>query len=315
MRRPFCPPSMFKGSRWFQLILVLFLILIIATFFISDEERYLPRPILHNESGVLIRSYLTEASPETWLEMYRNRSKLHLNDLDCKANGVLQLRNKCWKPRVPCLGDINLIPIVIPITNHLISGKYFCNLELMKRLTNSRPLIYSLGSNDEWDFEEFMYNYFDQMADIHTFSIERAGKHKPHWLSYHRIAIGSEKNLTQLHQELGYAGKPIHLLKVDIEGFEQLVLADLFGPDGKTCMLEIWHFNLETHWDINYMFGGYPGLPYKMELQAQHERQLSEVCGLEKFAHDGLLGIFEHAYIKVAWKDVLRQISQETRES
>ncbi|CAG0898376.1 unnamed protein product [Cyprideis torosa] len=187
--------------------------------------------------------------------------------------------------------------------------KYYCNLGLIKRLTNSRPLIYSLGSNNQWDFEEFVYNFFDQKADIYTFSIEQAGNKKPHWLRYHQVAIGLEKNITQLHQELGYAGKPIHLLKVDIEGFEQLVLADLFGPDGKTCMLEIWHLNMEMHWDINYKFGGHPNLPYKLELQAQHERQLSEVCGLEKVAKHTLFGLSENTYIKVDWKDVLKQIA------
>ncbi|CAG0904476.1 unnamed protein product [Cyprideis torosa] len=192
----------------------------------------------------------------------------------------------------------------------LLSGDYksLCNLWLMKRLTNSRPLIYSMGSNDQWEFEEFIYNFFDQMADIHTFSIEKAGKNKPPWLRYHQVAIGSGKNLTQLHQELGYAGKPIHLLKIDIEGFEQLLLADLFGPDGKTCMLEIWHFNMETHSDTNYMWGGYPNLPYKMELQAQHEKQLSEVCGLEKFHQYKPGAIVEHAYIKIDWGNVLEQI-------
>ncbi|CAG0900536.1 unnamed protein product [Cyprideis torosa] len=139
------------------------------------------------------------------------------------------------------------------------------------------------------------------------------GPHRPQNLTYHQVAIGTEKNITQLHEELGYAGKPIHFLKVDIEGFEQLVLADLFGPDGKTCMLEIWHFSMEMHWEFSYTFGGFPNLPYKLELQAQHERQLSEVCGLEKVAKHTYYGLSENTYIKIDWKDVLKRIENLTK--
>ncbi|CAG0892755.1 unnamed protein product [Cyprideis torosa] len=126
------------------------------------------------------------------------------------------------------------------------------------------------------------------------------------------VAMGSEKNLTQLHRELGNAGKPIHLLKIDIEGFEQLVLEDIFGPDGKTCMLEIWHLNMESHWDIlNFTMNGYQNMPSTMEVQALHERKLSEVCGLEKFEHHKPFGLVEHAYIKIDWKD---SIANEIRD-
>ncbi|CAG0882867.1 unnamed protein product [Cyprideis torosa] len=277
---------------------------------VQDGNLPIPNTNLHDESRTRIRSYSTEASPEVWLEMYRNRTKSHLHDIDCKPKGMIELRSKCWKPRVPCLGGIILDP-VLHIYSSVQDGneyKYFCNLGLIKRLTNSRPLIYSLGSNNDWNFEEFMYDFFDQNAEIYTFSIEKVGPSKPHWLRYHQVAIGTEKNITQLHEELGYAGKPIHILKIDIEGFEQLLLADLFGPDGKTCMLEIWHFSMEMHWDINYWMGGYPNFPYKLELQAQHEKQLSEVCGLEKVSQHGYLGLSENTYINIDWKDVLKQI-------
>lgn len=100
-------------------------------------------------------------------------------------------------------------------------GKWICNPEDIKR----PALVYSLGSSNEYSFEEAMYEFFGPETEIHTFDFG-VPIGTPPFVKYHQYKIAAEdgpggaRTLKTILRELGHERRRIDVLKTDIEGYE-----------------------------------------------------------------------------------------------
>lgn len=106
-------------------------------------------------------------------------------------------------------------------------GKWICDPH---RIANqSSCLVYSVGSNNDFSFEEHVFSQISTDCEIHTFDFgdyaagaEKAGVH------YHQVGMGLDategnkvfKSLATIIQELGHEGQTIDIFKIDCEGCE-----------------------------------------------------------------------------------------------
>lgn len=100
-------------------------------------------------------------------------------------------------------------------------GKILCNLNQLQ----AGCMIYSLGSNNDFSFEESMLK--NTPCEIHTFDCTVDGSTKPNnpRVVFHHLCIGPDthrsslfRTLSSITEELGHTR--ISLLKMDIEGGE-----------------------------------------------------------------------------------------------
>lgn len=95
-------------------------------------------------------------------------------------------------------------------------GKWICAVEHLQK----GCVIYSLGSNLQYDFEEAMLAATP--CEIHTYDCTADGKSLGDRHFYHKTCIGNaNSNYITLDKAMADNGNPsIDLLKVDIEGWE-----------------------------------------------------------------------------------------------
>eukprot|EP00588_Corethron_pennatum_P010073 CAMPEP_0194271106 /NCGR_PEP_ID=MMETSP0169-20130528/4976_1 /TAXON_ID=218684 /ORGANISM="Corethron pennatum, Strain L29A3" /LENGTH=332 /DNA_ID=CAMNT_0039013383 /DNA_START=153 /DNA_END=1148 /DNA_ORIENTATION=+ len=103
-------------------------------------------------------------------------------------------------------------------------GKYVCDPHRIKE--KETCLVYSVGSNDDFTFEEAVQKEIGAHCEIHTFDFgnyaagaQKAGVH------YHQVGLGIDdppkfKSLSTIVKELGHEGRTIDIFKIDCEGCE-----------------------------------------------------------------------------------------------
>jgi len=110
-------------------------------------------------------------------------------------------------------------------------------------------LIYSFGSNNQWDFEISARENFG--CEIHTFDCTIKGrvKGKPDFVHFHPFCVGGS-NVTgedlytynQIVEKLGHTDRQVLVLKVDIEGWEWHFFPDYLTspyPRAKQILFEL----------------------------------------------------------------------------
>jgi hypothetical protein len=145
------------------------------------------------------------------------------------------------------------------------SGKLLCSLETLS--LNDTCLVYSLGSSDDFKFEEAILS--STGCTIHTFDCTSSPPKKTHnRLHFHKICLGEDSRL----QNYIFPNKPIqkvdnsssnnfmkfdqilkmlnhsrlHVLKMDIEGGEYSVFADLLRDFDRIDLP--YQLSFESHW-------------------------------------------------------------------
>ncbi|OWA51112.1 putative Methyltransferase-like protein 24 [Hypsibius exemplaris] len=115
-----------------------------------------------------------------------------------------------------------------------IDGQYAVCLDrlLPKMLSMSMAnscLVYSFGVNDDWSFDDALHG---RGCEVHSFDPSSGGpSHKRglrHW--FHAWGLGTRINAlkpkwkmltyAQIRQKLGHEGRPVDVLKLDMEGSE-----------------------------------------------------------------------------------------------
>jgi hypothetical protein len=83
----------------------------------------------------------------------------------------------------------------------------------------------SLGSNNQFDFEESMRATFGPLCTIHTFDPTVAHPHPPPYVTYHDLGIaqhtgGKLRPLPELMEvaKAGLNDPRVEILKIDVEG-------------------------------------------------------------------------------------------------
>lgn len=102
-------------------------------------------------------------------------------------------------------------------------GKLLCDMSKLPEPC----IIYSLGSNGDYSFEQDALKH--TKCEIHTFDCTYDGKSIDPRHIYHKVCVGKAgplfKTWDQITRELGH--KVIDVAKIDIEGHEAAVLAEL----------------------------------------------------------------------------------------
>ncbi|CAF1054305.1 unnamed protein product [Rotaria sordida] len=107
-------------------------------------------------------------------------------------------------------------------------GKWICDVYRLKQLKSC--LIYSLGSNGEFSFENEIKHYLPN-CDIHTFDMKEFNC--TDMCTFHKVNIGSgfdgTKTLRMIMSELNHSQRHIDILKIDVEGSEYEFFDNLFN--------------------------------------------------------------------------------------
>ena len=146
-----------------------------------------------------------------------------------------------WEPslsctalaRVGCPGD---------------GGKWVCDPH---RYLGAHCLVYSIGSNDEFSFEEAVHHY-NPSCEIHTFDpVASQPVNKPSYVHFHPWGMGmhdsaenSVYTLSTIMRQLGHTN--VSVLKIDCEGCELDVFDTPYFPPHSGAVQQIL---MEVHFD------------------------------------------------------------------
>jgi len=131
-------------------------------------------------------------------------------------------------------------------------GKWVCDPGRIASLVNSgqRCLIYSVGCNGDFSFEQSVLQRISPSCEIHTFDPAKEGTWKvPENVNYHAVALGQTapaRPLASLVKELGHVGQRIDLFKIDCEGCEWDTYEAWLGSG-----VNIGQILVEMHWQQN----------------------------------------------------------------
>jgi hypothetical protein len=130
-------------------------------------------------------------------------------------------------------------------------GKWVCDPHRILRKPTKSCLVYSVGSNNEFSFEQSVLKEISPDCEIHTFdpTIGNSPSNLPTHgkISFHPWGMadkdnGSYKTLDSIVDELGHTGKEIDIFKIDCEGCELETFRTWF--EGSTLIRQI---QLELH--------------------------------------------------------------------
>lgn len=125
-------------------------------------------------------------------------------------------------------------------------GKWICDVYRLKQASSC--LIYSLGSNGEFSFENQTKQDLPH-CDIHTFDVREFNC--TDLCTFHPMKIGDGNNgtktLSMIMSELNHTNRFIDILKVDIEGAEYEFFDDLFNTTGDHLSDNIRQILVEIH--------------------------------------------------------------------
>jgi len=105
-------------------------------------------------------------------------------------------------------------------------GKWICDPHRIAKQPSC--LVYSVGSNNDFSFEQAVHRNISPNCEIHTFDFgdyaqgaELAGGN----IQYHRVGVGIDnpprfKSILTLVKELGHENRVIDIFKIDCEGCE-----------------------------------------------------------------------------------------------
>jgi hypothetical protein len=118
-------------------------------------------------------------------------------------------------------------------------GKTACLPAPSKRANFAdKCLIYSFGSNGQFEFEDDMYKRFG--CEIHTFDCTTNPANTPSFVKYHQWCLGlpaadpaNNKFMSfwQMVQQLGHQKREPLLVKMDIEGWEWIFFGEYFAEN------------------------------------------------------------------------------------
>eukprot|EP00045_Choanoeca_perplexa_P014800 m.176446 g.176446 ORF g.176446 m.176446 type:complete len:371 (-) comp16799_c0_seq1:81-1193(-) len=186
-------------------------------------------------------------------------------------------------------------------------GKWVCDPHRIPQLYANRSeacIIMSIGSNNDFGFEESMHAAFGSLCDIHTFDHTVENPNPPNYVTYHDVGIAQEDGvkvrslpalmgLAMMNHSLGY----VEVLKIDVEGHEFESLTQLLIEDDKLdwprqVLIEIHNFDVEVGpWDDPY---------YKQARPTDNLREIHQL--LAAFQYRGYAVFHKEANIQFSFR-------------
>ncbi len=117
-------------------------------------------------------------------------------------------------------------------------GKWVCDpyLVAQKPEVGQPCLIYSVGSNGQYDFEEAVHKEISSACEIHTIDKNDWNHYgrgpPPSFVTYHKFTMGvppAATSLSTIVHELGHESRTIDIFKIDCEGCEWDTFRSWFG--------------------------------------------------------------------------------------
>lgn len=115
-------------------------------------------------------------------------------------------------------------------------GKWVCDPYLIAKKALDQPcLVYSVGSNGQYDFEEAVHKEVSPACEIHTIDMNDWRHYgrgaPPKFVSYHKYKLGNPPatSLSTIVHDLGHASRTIDIFKIDCEGCEWDTFRSWFG--------------------------------------------------------------------------------------
>eukprot|EP00123_Amoebidium_parasiticum_P022222 comp8254_c0_seq1/m.3679 comp8254_c0_seq1/g.3679 ORF comp8254_c0_seq1/g.3679 comp8254_c0_seq1/m.3679 type:complete len:363 (-) comp8254_c0_seq1:438-1526(-) len=185
-------------------------------------------------------------------------------------------------------------------------GKWICNPHVIKR----PAIVYSLGSNNDFSFEEAMHEYFAGQVELHTFDFGTPVG-KPDFVNYHQYFISAEdknntggpvhKTVKTIMKELGHSH--VDIFKIDIEGHEMDVLLPVLENNG---FPNVDQMQIELH----VKPGSFKPTPDQVDrfFKLLSEKEQMEIFHKEPNIKFGGGIACEYSLVKVDWKALLPQI-------
>jgi len=103
-------------------------------------------------------------------------------------------------------------------------GKWICDPHRISKQDSC--LVYSIGSDNDFSFEESIFKEISPHCEIHTFDFDDYNEGaKKAGVNYHQVGLGMDdppkfKSLSTIIKELGHVGRTIDIFKIDCEGCE-----------------------------------------------------------------------------------------------
>ena len=128
----------------------------------------------------------------------------------------------------------SVCPYLIPLgAQNSDEERYICSLR-DKATDSSSCTIFSIGSNNQYEFEQAVHQTFPSTCKIHTFDCTVARPTPPPFVQYHSICLGSTPERIQGREFTSFSdlvertgGIQPSLVKMDIEGWEWVALVQL----------------------------------------------------------------------------------------
>lgn len=145
-----------------------------------------------------------------------------------------------WEPSFSC-------PYEMRIGHWGDGGKWICNPHRIR----ATPVVYSLGSRNEYSFEHGINHEFNGNVEIHTFDLS-SPVNTPSFVNFHQWFItGTPReymnppHMTLMHIIESLAHTHVDIFKIDIEGSELDVLMPLLESDRWPSAIE--QMQIEVH--------------------------------------------------------------------
>uniref|UniRef100_A0A7S2RBX2 Methyltransferase domain-containing protein n=1 Tax=Eucampia antarctica TaxID=49252 RepID=A0A7S2RBX2_9STRA len=254
--------------------------------------------------------FLDDISSATWNLMKAKVSEMSPNyntwclphmDLDGKERGDNCLRNRepfwfyqnHYEPDFVCQHERR-------IGNLGDGGKWICDPHRIVKQDSC--LVYSIGSNNDFSFEESVFKEISSDCEIHTFDFrdynegaKKAGVH------YHQVGLGMDippryKSLSTIVKSLGHEGRIVDIFKIDCEGCEWFTATKWFEADITLRQIQIELHNADIQQTPKFF-----DLMYKNNYVITHKEP--------NIANAGGKKAIEYAFLKLASefsKDIVR---------
>lgn len=144
-------------------------------------------------------------------------------------------------------------------------GKWVCDpYKIRKQVSDGGGcLVYSIGSNGQYDFEKSMHDSVSSHCEIHTVDMNNWSHYTkrapPPYVRYHVHKVGlppGARSMPTIVEELGHGGRTIDIFKIDCEGCEWASFKSWFGQGVqiRQILVELHQVKAETHAFFKYLF-------------------------------------------------------------
>ena len=129
-------------------------------------------------------------------------------------------------------------------------GKWVCDPH--KIFAKKSCIVYSVGSNDRFDFEEAIHDAGNH-CEIHTFEIKTNNTRVPYFINFHQLEISAttaaenKKSLYTIMDDLNHTDTVIDILKFDADGVEYSIFTPSLFTEISQRRILVRQILIEVH--------------------------------------------------------------------